>query len=436
VRILARRCRLACSAERGERSRRVEVVFEGADPLAFLAAQPAGERGYFRTRDGVTAVAMLGEAARFDDPDDASLIALRAAEPATTAFLAARFDAAREPAGEWGDFGLRRVVIPAIELRRDADRTSLVANLVGDGAATLATLARVEGDEQAGEPHAPPPEFAPGLGAAEGIDSSEDAWRVAVQGTLDEIARGTVRKIVLARTRTFRAPERVDPCELLFRLGESEPGTYQFMVEPTAGLAFVGASPERLFRRAGQVLESEAVAGTRPRGETPDADRALAEELLRSDKDLREHALVLERIRERLVPLVQSLRTARAPSLLRLARVQHLVTAIKAQLRPDVSDGALLTRLHPTPAVCGQPEDRARTIIRACEPFDRGLYAGPIGVLGLNSEVCVGIRSALVIGRSVTAFAGAGIVAGSDAVAEWRETEHKLATIERLVRAS
>jgi menaquinone-specific isochorismate synthase len=206
------------------------------------------------------------------------------------------------------------------------------------------------------------------------------------------------------------------------------------MVEPIAGVAFVGASPERLFRRAGTILESEAVAGTRPRGETPEADWRHAQDLFDSEKDRREHALVLDRIRERLSDMATSLHIARGARLLRLARVQHLCTPLEATLAPDVSDAELLTRLHPTPAVCGQPAERARTIIRACEPFDRGLYAGPIGVLGATTEVCVGIRSALVLGDLVVAFAGAGIVAGSDASAEWRETAHKLATIERLVR--
>lgn len=440
IRLLRHRVALAIRDGRGASDgppvRRFEVAFEGADPLAFLAAQPAGGRAFFRTRDGVTSVAMIGVAARFDDPGDPAFEALRRAEPGMSSLLVGRFDPERETGVEWQPFGRSQVIVPAVKLRRDADRTALVAIVVGDGAATLATLDRLASLEQASDPQGAVPEFTPGFGAEPGVDSSEEAWRIAMQATLSEISAGTARKIVLARTRAFRLSEPADPCELLARLGENEPGTYQFMIEPVPGAAFVGASPERLFRRAGRLLESEAVAGTRPRGETPESDWRHAEDLFASEKDRREHALVLDRIRERLADATESIRVARGARLLRLARVQHLCTPVEATLRESVSDADLLARLHPTPAVCGQPAERARTIIRACEPFDRGLYAGPIGLLGETTEVCVGIRSALVLGSSVVAFAGAGIVAGSDAAAEWRETEHKLATIERLVRPS
>lgn len=433
------------SADAAERQvRRIEVAVEGVDPLAFLSAQPRGVRAFFRTRDGVTSVAMVGSAlgmtegrpAGFDTFGAPELQAILAADPSINALLVGRFDADREPGIEWAPFGRTQVIVPAVELRTIAGRTTLAATFVGDGLPTHHALARLTSAEHRHDPQASVPEYTPGFGATGGTDSSEEAWTVAMRATLAEIGAGSVRKIVLARTRTFTLNEPADPCELLSRLGESEPGTYQFMFEPAAGVAFVGASPERLFRREGTTLESEAVAGTRPRGETPDADWAQAEDLFGSEKDRREHALVLDRIRERLDGVVASLRVARGARLLRLARVQHLCTHVEATLAEGVSDAELLARLHPTPAVCGQPAERAKTIIRACEPFDRGLYAGPIGLLGAVTEVCVGIRSALVVGESVVAFAGAGIVAGSDAAEEWRETEHKLATIERLVRPS
>jgi menaquinone-specific isochorismate synthase len=433
IRTLLRRVEAA--GEGGpDRIQRFEIVFDGADPLAFLAAQAPGRRSYFRTRDGVTAVASIGTAASFTHPDDPAFAALREREPAATALLAGRFDAEREHGPEWRAFGRHQVLVPAVVLRRDADRTSLAAVVVGDARPTLAALARLRGHELAVDPHDVVPEYAPGFGADVGVDSSESAWNDAVQATLAAIERADVRKIVLARTRTFRLSAPADPCALLGRLGDSEPGTYQFLLEPQPGVAFVGASPERLFRRSGRSFESEAVAGTRPRGETPDADTAQAQALFDSEKDRREHRLVLDRIRERLESVARSLQIGRAPRLLRLARVQHLSTPVEAVLKDDVSDGELLARLHPTPAVCGQPAEKARAVIRSCEPFDRGLYAGPIGLLGATTDVCVAIRSALVVGSSVTAFAGAGIVAGSDAQLEWRETEHKLATIERLVR--
>ncbi len=419
----------------GEGIRRVEVEFAGADPLAFLAAQRPGARAYVRGRDGVMAIASVGTAASFGSADDPAFQAMRDAEPRLIGILSQRFDSGRESGAEWRGFSAASVRVPAVELRREAGRTTIGATVVGDGAATRAALARVESGESPTDPHGLAPEFAPGFGADEGVNSSLSAWKIAVDATLAEIEAGPVRKIVLARTRTFRLGEDADPCELLLRLGENEPGTYQFLIEDAPGVSFLGASPERLFQRTGNKLLSEAIAGTRPRGETPARDQHLVESLFASEKDRHEHQLVLDQILEKLAPVVASIRFARYPRLLRLANVQHLCSPVDAELREGVSDGELLARLHPTPAVCGQPVERARTIIRACEPFDRGLYAGPVGIIGATTDVCVAIRSALLVGSTVTAFAGAGVVAGSNAESEWRETEHKLATFERVVAA-
>jgi menaquinone-specific isochorismate synthase len=433
--------RRAIEAETGPSLRRVggppllrlEVPVGNLDPLSFLAVQTSGDRIYMRSRDGIIAVGGVGRAAEFDGLADPALIAARAAEPRLVAILASRFDPDREPAREWSAFSRRCVAVPLIDLRREADRTTLGVALGPDARPALGRLEHLATSVAQRNSPVLPPEYAPGFGALAGVDSSPDAWRKAIDATLAEIASGGVRKIVLARTRRFRLPEQVDPCVLLGRLGEGEPGTYRFLIEQQPGIAFLGASPERLFRRRGDRLESEAIAGTRPRGETPEADRALATQLRESQKERNEHALVLERIRERLGPVSVSVRADRRPHVLRLASVQHLATTVEAELRTGIEDAELLERLHPTPAVCGEPLERARTIISACEPFDRGLYAGPVGLVGATVDVCVAIRSALVVGDVVTAFAGAGVVAGSSAEAEWRETEHKLATFERIV---
>jgi menaquinone-specific isochorismate synthase len=121
------------------------------------------------------------------------------------------------------------------------------------------------------------------------------------------------------------------------------------------------------------------------------------------------------------------------PRLLRLAYVQHLATRVYAELRAGVGDLELIRALHPTPAVAGAPVAAAIEALRDFEPFDRGLYAGPVGVVSREgAEIAVAIRSARIDGDRLTAFAGAGIVDGSDAAEEWRETGHKLLAFERL----
>ena len=267
------------------------------------------------------------------------------------------------------------------------------------------------------------------------VESDESAWTRAVRLGLQEIRQGKLRKVVLGRTARYVANADIDPMQVLHRLAQTEPRSFRYLVEPQAGRAFVGVSPERLYSRVGRGLKSEALAGTRPRGVDDVADQLMGEALLSSAKDRREHQFVVDRIREVLEPMSETMRIDEEPRLLRLGYVQHLRTRISVELREGFTDDALLAALHPTPAVSGSPVDDAAAAIRALEPFDRGLFAGPIGVRTAHAaEFAVGIRSALIDGDSLTAFAGAGIVEGSDAAEEWRETAHKLLMFERLAR--
>jgi menaquinone-specific isochorismate synthase len=180
---------------------------------------------------------------------------------------------------------------------------------------------------------------------------------------------------------------------------------------------------------------TEALAGSAPRGQSASEDAALTRGLLQSEKDLREHRVVLGSITRRLADLGLKLEHAANPRVLALANVQHLHTPVSAALPAGVHILDLVERLHPTPAVGGTPRDRAVAAIKRLEPFDRGLYAGPLGWVDHRGggEFFVGIRSALIDGRTATAYAGAGIVAGSDPQKEFAETELKFkALIEAL----
>ena len=140
-----------------------------------------------------------------------------------------------------------------------------------------------------------------------------------------------------------------------------------------------------------------------------------------------------------LAPLAESVAVDDAASAMTLARGRHLRTGIEATLRSDVGVLDVLRALHPTPAVGGTPTPGALDAIDRLEPFDRGLYAGPVGWIGRDesgreaADLAVGIRSGLVDGRSLSLYSGAGIVDGSDADAEWAEIEHKIGDFARVL---
>jgi menaquinone-specific isochorismate synthase len=252
------------------------------------------------------------------------------------------------------------------------------------------------------------------------------AWNANVEACLRAFADGEAEKVVLARQSDFVAEDPVRPLSLLKAISLGTPNSYHYCFQPEDRVAFVGASPERLYRRTAERIESEALAGTRPRGASPEEDARLGEELLANDKEQREHALVSSSIRGVLQRLCDDLHEA-TPQLLRLGHYQHLLTPLHARLR-GAGDWALLRELHPTPAVGGVPREAAIARIRELEGFDRGWYTGPIGWLGRDgAEFAVAIRSALVHGATVSVYTGAGVVPGSNPDAEWRELENKLA---------
>jgi len=188
----------------------------------------------------------------------------------------------------------------------------------------------------------------------------------------------------------------------------------------------MGASPERLYRRTGRAIETEALAGTRPRGEGA-ADEALRAELLADDKERREHRIVVDGIREALAGLCVNVREDPTISVLQLRNCQHLFETVEGVLANGVTDGDVLRALHPTPAVGGTPTVDAVRWIAALEPFDRGWYAGPVGWIGRDSaEFAAAIRCGLACGDSLRVYSGAGIVAGSTPEREWAEIENKM----------
>jgi menaquinone-specific isochorismate synthase len=418
---------------------RVEVPIEPRRPLGWLAAQQASPRLYWRDRRAGWDVAAVGAADRVGgsgDIDTPAAIAhvrsvLATAHPNLHYYGGIRFDRDRAAAPGWDRFGAYQFILPAFELRRRGDQVHAACNLLlwpGEGidaarARALDQLETLDFDAEAapGDPGRPIRSLTHTPG--------RDAWAQAVADALAAFTTTPLRKVVLARETRVEPAAPPDALALLERLIRVAAHTYAFAFEPAPGTVFFGASPERLYRRHEHFVETEAVAGTRPRGATDAADAALGAELLASEKDRREHGYVADSIEAGLAPFCRALEADAGAQLLQLHRCQHLCRRFEGILREGIDDEPLLKALHPTPAVGGWPTEEALAHIRRAEPFDRGWYAGPIGWAGPEgAEFAVGIRSGLIHEGRLSLYAGAGIVAGSQADREWNELDSKLST--------
>jgi isochorismate synthase len=219
-------------------------------------------------------------------------------------------------------------------------------------------------------------------------------------------------------------PRPARTSHVLARLREENPRAHVFLFEPEPGRALLGAGPEVLAELRGGRFHATAVAGSIGRGRDVAADAELAERLRASGKDLAEHRHTVEVMREVLLPLVSDLRVDGRPGVLTMARIQHLETGFWGTALHGVDVLSLVEALHPTPAVCGRSRERALELIRECEPFDRGWYAGPVGWVDTagDGDFVPALRSAVGSGTRWRLFAGAGIVEGSDPELEWEET--------------
>lgn len=269
-------------------------------------------------------------------------------------------------------------------------------------------------------------------GVAEFSGEGPEHYIARVRRALDEIHAGPLRKVVVARAAHAMARTAIDPVSWLVALRERFPSCTVFAVGE-GDAVFLGATPERLVRMDGERVLTTAVAGTAARGASPAADRALGQALLDSGKDREEHTIVVRHLSAALSACCDDVRFDTVPGLVKNRTVQHLCTELTARQRTaaPVTLLDLVQRLHPSPAVGGEPVGAALEWLARHEPLERGWYAGPVGFLQSDGggEFAVALRSALVRGRRATAWAGAGIVAQSDPEAEFTETELKLRAV-------
>lgn len=273
-------------------------------------------------------------------------------------------------------------------------------------------------------------------------------YKKGVGEVLRRIEQGDLRKVVLSRSLHLTSSADVDIHQLLHNLARHNAHGYTFAVNLTGegggkpqsssdaaskGLrTLIGASPELLVTRSGLQIKANPLAGSAARSDDPIEDELRAAALLASVKDRHEHAVVIEAVTTALRPYCRWLDVPLEPSLVQTKTLWHLSTEIRGELAdPSTSSLDLAVALHPTPAVCGTPTDLAREAIREIEPFERGFFTGMVGWCDSNGdgEWVVTIRCAEAEGRTLTLYAGAGIVAGSSAEAELAETSAKFRTL-------
>jgi len=268
------------------------------------------------------------------------------------------------------------------------------------------------------------------ISSDENDEGKKKHWIQKVNSVLNQIHQGEFQKIVLSREVNVELDKEPNISFYMQQLMELYPKCYIFSFKRNES-NFIGASPEKLAKVSNGWLEADALAGSISRGETVTEDEQLANELLNSSKNLFEQKAVVEFICNSLSRFSKNVIYDEFPKIRKLPNIQHLWTQIKAELNTDKDIFTILSEIHPTPAICGVPWNNALANIKKMEDHNRGLFAGIIGWFNFNNEgeFTVSIRSALVKGKQLHAYAGCGIVDGSDAESEFREAELKLRSI-------
>lgn len=259
------------------------------------------------------------------------------------------------------------------------------------------------------------------------------SFHAAVERVKEYIRAGDAFQVVLSQR--LGVDLRTDPFNLYRALRSLNPSPYLYFLEMD-GTTLVGASPELLVRVEEGKIAVRPIAGTRPRGSTPEEDDALARDLLEDPKELAEHRMLVDLGRND-VGRVARYGSIQVPDLMvveRYSHVMHLVSQVEGELREGLSALDVLRASFPAGTLSGAPKIRAMEIIDELEPVRRGPYGGAVGYVGwggMSMDTAIAIRTLLVTGGRAFVQAGAGIVADSDPAAEYQETLNKARAVLR-----
>ncbi|WP_147105816.1 anthranilate synthase component I [Tateyamaria sp. syn59] len=261
---------------------------------------------------------------------------------------------------------------------------------------------------------------------------TKDGYKAAVEKAREYIKAGDIFQVVPAQrwTQEFREP----PFALYRSLRRTNPSPFMFYFN-FGGFQVVGASPEILVRVFGSEVTIRPIAGTRPRGDTPEADRALEADLLADKKELAEHLMLLDLGRNDVgrVAKIGTVRPTEEFIVERYSHVMHIVSNVVGELAEGKDALDAFFAGMPAGTVSGAPKVRAMEIIDELEPEKRGVYGGGVGYFsaGGDMDMCIALRTAVVQDQKLYIQAGGGVVYDSDPEAEFMETVHKSGAIRR-----
>ena len=255
---------------------------------------------------------------------------------------------------------------------------------------------------------------------------TREGFLAAVEKSKEYIRAGDIFQVVLSQRMSV--PFRARPVDVYRALRALNPSPYMYFLD-LGGTQVVGSSPEILVRLQGGEVTVRPIAGTRPRGDTPEADAALEAELLADPKERAEHLMLIDLGRND-VGRVSEPGSVRVPDrfiIERYSHVMHIVSEVQGRVRADAGFADVLKATFPAGTVSGAPKIRALEVIRELEPVKRNIYSGAVGYLNWwgDADTAIAIRTAVIQDGRLHVQAGAGIVHDSDPQKEWEETMNK-----------
>ncbi len=255
-------------------------------------------------------------------------------------------------------------------------------------------------------------------------------WKTKIESVINNIKTENIEKVVIARRVEKQIASAINWKKTLDELNNKYPTCTNFLYKSGKSV-FFGSTPEVLIKYSGQTFFTEALAGSIMRGDCAENDKLLENELLKSEKNRLEHQAVIDYIKQSIEDYVEKIEIDINPGIKKLPNIQHLQTTVTGTLKSKDQVFKIISSLFPTPAVCGIPKEQSLKMIEKTENFDRGLFSGVVGWFNADNygEFFVTIRSALVKEDKLYAYAGCGIVEGSDPKEEYEETILKLKPI-------